>query len=85
MYRFCALYKRNLALVSVRFSAGRNTTTGAPSEKPRTCTAPQIRLYLSRISGPLLDCINIHIEVPRLSSEELTGKRMGESSATARV
>ena len=60
------------------------TPTGSPSEKPCTCTAPQIRRYLSRISGPLLDRIDIHIEVPRLSSEELMGKRTGESSATVR-
>ena len=60
------------------------TPTGSPSEKPCTCTAPQIRRYLSRISGPLLDRIDIHIEVPRLSSEELMGKRTSESSATVR-
>ena len=46
------------------------------------CTAPQIRRYLAKISGPLLDRIDIQIEVPRLSSEELMGKRAGESSAT---
>ncbi|RYX85607.1 hypothetical protein EON83_04510 [bacterium] len=34
-----------------------------------TCTAPQIRRYLAKISGPLLDRIDIHIEVPRLSSD----------------
>ena len=49
-----------------------------------TCTAPQIRRYLAKTSGPLLDRIDIHIEVPRLSSEELMGKRAGESSATVR-
>ncbi len=49
-----------------------------------TCTAPQIRRYLAKISGPLLDRSDIHIEVPRLSSEELMGKRAGESSATVR-
>ena len=49
-----------------------------------TCTAPQIRRYLAKISGPLLDRIDIHIEVPRLSSEELMGKRAGESSSTVR-
>jgi magnesium chelatase family protein len=31
-----------------------------------------------------LDRIDIHIEVPRLSSEELMGKRVGESSTTVR-
>ena len=49
-----------------------------------TCTAPQIRRYLAKISGPLLDRIDIHIEVPRLSSEELMSKRVGEASATVR-
>lgn len=58
--------------------------TGASDVKPCTCTAPQIRRYLSRISGPLLDRIDIHIEVPRLSSEELMGKRAGESSCVVR-
>jgi len=52
--------------------------------KPCTCTAPQIRRYLAKISGPLLDRIDIHIEVPRLSSDELMSKRVGESSATVR-
>jgi magnesium chelatase family protein len=52
--------------------------------KACTCTAPQIRRYLSRISGPLLDRIDIHIEVPRLSSQELMGKSTGESSACVR-
>ena len=55
-----------------------------PSVAACTCTAPEIRRYLSRISGPLLDRIDIHIEVPRLSSEELMGKRAGESSACVR-
>jgi len=49
-----------------------------------TCTAPQIRRYLAKISGPLLDRIDIHIEVPRLSSDELMSKRTGETSATVR-
>jgi magnesium chelatase family protein len=59
---------------------------GSPQDESKacTCTAPQIRRYLSRISGPLLDRIDIHIEVPRLSSEELMGKRAGEPSATVR-
>ncbi|RYZ83791.1 MAG: hypothetical protein EOP04_19270 [Proteobacteria bacterium] len=43
---------------------------GSPKEEGKscTCTAPQIRWYLSRIRGPLLDRIDLHIEVPRLSS-----------------
>ena len=57
---------------------------GSSSGKPCTCSAPQIRRYLAKISGPLLDRIDIHIEVPRLSSDELMAKRAGESSATVR-
>jgi magnesium chelatase family protein len=41
--------------------------------------------YLSRISGPILDRIDIHIEVPRLRPEELTGPAMGEKSASIRA
>src|SRR5579883_421734 len=37
-----------------------------------TCTAAQIKQYLQRISGPLLDRIDIHMEVPRLKQDELT-------------
>ncbi|MFH1846602.1 MAG: ATP-binding protein, partial [Candidatus Omnitrophota bacterium] len=44
------------------------------------CTSHQIQRYLSKISGPLLDRIDIHIEVPRLNYEKLSQKRTGESS-----
>ena len=48
--------------------------------KPCTCTAPpEIRRYRSRISGPLMDRIDIHIEVPALKYKELT-ERPSESS-----
>lgn len=48
------------------------------------CTPHQIQSYLSKISGPLLDRIDIHLEVPRLKYEHLTDKRRGESSAKIR-
>ncbi|MEA3328472.1 MAG: YifB family Mg chelatase-like AAA ATPase [Candidatus Omnitrophota bacterium] len=48
------------------------------------CTPHQIQKYLSRISGPLLDRIDIHLEVPSLTSEELTQKANGETSAEIR-
>lgn len=41
--------------------------------------------YRSRISGPLLDRIDLQIEVPALAQEELTLNAGGESSATVRV
>lgn len=50
-----------------------------------TCTGPQINKYRAKVSGPLLDRIDIHIEVPALTIDELTGKaRSGESSADMR-
>ena len=44
----------------------------------------EIEKYLGRISGPLLDRIDIHIEVPAVKFHELTEKRIGESSAQIR-
>ena len=40
--------------------------------------------YLKRISGPLVDRIDIHIEVPRVDYEKLTDERTGEPSAASR-
>jgi len=54
-------------------------------KRPCTCQAQQIRRYLARISGPLLDRIDIHIEVPRLAPAELMGKHTGETSLTVRT
>ncbi len=44
------------------------------------CSAGQIQRYLSKISGPLLDRIDIHLEVPRLKYEQLSQRRTGEHS-----
>lgn len=52
--------------------------------KPCTCTPHMISKYLQRISGPLLDRIDIHVEVPRLKQDELLSKRAGESSSAIR-
>ena len=38
------------------------------------CTPPQVEKYMSRISGPLMDRIDIHIEVPAVPFEELSAK-----------
>lgn len=45
------------------------------------CTPYQVQRYLGRISGPLLDRIDIHIEVPRVNYEDLAGALPGEPSA----
>ncbi len=46
------------------------------------CSAQQIRQYQGRISGPLLDRIDIHIEVPSISYRDIASRTAGESSAT---
>ncbi|RKY86393.1 magnesium chelatase [candidate division KSB1 bacterium] len=49
-----------------------------------SCTVPQIQRYRSRISGPLLDRIDIHIEVPAVPYKDLAGKATGETSQMIR-
>ena len=46
-----------------------------------TCSPVQIQKYRSKISGPLLDRIDIHIEVPRVDFKDLGTRQAGESSA----
>jgi magnesium chelatase family protein len=48
------------------------------------CSAGAIARYQKRISGPLLDRIDIHLEVPRVEYERLADKRAGEPSAVVR-
>jgi len=48
--------------------------------KACTCTSPMIQKYMSKISGPLLDRIDIHIEVPAVKYKELSSSVKGESS-----
>lgn len=48
------------------------------------CTPYQIQRYLGKISGPLLDRIDIHLSVPRLKYDELTQRRKGDPSETIR-
>ncbi len=49
-----------------------------------SCTPPQIQKYLARISGPLLDRIDIQIEVPAVRYKELSSEINGESSDSIR-
>jgi magnesium chelatase family protein len=52
--------------------------------KECTCSPPIIQRYMSKISGPLLDRIDIHIEVPAVKYKELATKAEGESSEMIR-
>ena len=50
--------------------------------KACTCSPGIVTKYQKRISGPLLDRIDIHIEVPRVEYDKLSDQRLGEPSAT---
>jgi magnesium chelatase family protein len=55
------------------------------SQEPCTCAQALVTKYQKRISGPLLDRIDIHIEVPRVDYEKLSGDRVGEPSESIRA
>lgn len=57
---------------------------GDPQRECR-CTPTQISRYRSRVSGPLLDRIDLHVEVPAISYKELSSTEPGETSAAMRV
>jgi magnesium chelatase family protein len=50
-------------------------------QKACTCSSSIVTKYQKRISGPLLDRIDIHIQVPRVAYEKLSDDRLGEPSA----
>ncbi len=50
-----------------------------------TCSPALIARYRQRLSGPLLDRIDIHVEVPRVEYEKLSDSRRGEASAQIRA
>jgi len=50
-----------------------------------TCSRSMIESYRKRISGPMMDRIDIHVEVPRVEYEKLSGNTLGESSAHIRA
>ena len=48
------------------------------------CTPAQVQRYLGKISGPLMDRIDLHVEVAPVDFDEMSADREGESSATVR-
>src|SRR5678809_1726284 len=49
------------------------------------CTPPQIQRYMSKISGPLMDRIDIQVDVPAVPYKELSNTRAAESSQMIRT
>ncbi|MBN9657506.1 MAG: YifB family Mg chelatase-like AAA ATPase [Acidobacteria bacterium] len=56
---------------------------GDPTRECR-CTGAQIQMYMGKISGPLLDRIDLHIEIPAVPYQELRSRDTGLSSAEMR-
>ncbi len=56
----------------------------ASAQRPCTCSPKRVERYRSRLSGPLLDRIDLHVALPALSIDELQQSRPGESSAAIR-
>lgn len=53
----------------------------SPEHETCTCSPPQIQKYRNRISGPLLDRIDLHVEVPKISFTDMHKETPPESSA----
>ncbi len=54
------------------------------TQKECSCNTPQIQRYMAKISGPLLDRIDIHIEVPSVKYKDLSDTQKGEKSEQIR-
>lgn len=55
------------------------------SQKACVCSPSAVTRYKKRLSGPLVDRIDIHVEVPRVAYEKLAGVGVGEPSASVRA
>src|SRR5437016_13042420 len=64
--------------------AAMNPTPDGKMPGESHCSPREIQNYLNRISGPLLDRIDIHVEVPAVKFREITAERTGETSAQIR-
>ena len=53
----------------------------AGTERPCQCTSTDVRRYRARVSGPLLDRVDLHVGVPPVDLARLTGDEAGETSA----
>jgi magnesium chelatase family protein len=64
--------------------AAMNPTPDGKMPGESRCSPREIHNYLNRISGPLLDRIDLHVEVPAVKFREITADRAGETSAQIR-
>jgi magnesium chelatase family protein len=64
--------------------AAMNPTPDGKMPAESRCSPREIQHYLGRISGPLLDRIDLHVEVPAVKFQEISAERTGETSAQVR-
>jgi len=64
--------------------AAMNPTPDGKMPAESRCTPREIQNYLGRISGPLLDRIDLHVEVPAVKFRDITSERTGEASTQVR-
>ena len=64
--------------------AAMNPTPDGKMPGDSHCSPREIQNYLARISGPLLDRIDLHVEVPAVKFREMSAERVGETSAQVR-
>jgi len=64
--------------------AAMNPTPDGKMPAESRCSPREIQNYRSRVSGPLLDRIDLHIEVPAVKFRDITAERTGETSAQIR-
>jgi magnesium chelatase family protein len=67
--------------------ANQRCPCGHYGDPARACTCPEsaVSRYKKRLSGPLLDRIDLHVEVPRVEHEKLSADGLAESTATVRA
>lgn len=68
----------------VRYGCPCGFAGGATRVRACSCVPSQIQKYRSRVSGPLLDRMDIHLEVHPVTLSELTGESRGEPSSAIR-
>ena len=79
--RFTVNYPASFMLVA---SMNPSPSGYFPDDPNNTSSAYEMQRYMSKLSGPLLDRIDIHIEVQKVEFEQLTEKRKGEKSEDIR-
>ena len=79
--RFTVNYPASFMLVA---SMNPSPSGYFPDDPNNTSTTAEMQRYMNKLSGPLLDRIDIHIEVQKVEFEQLSDKRKGEESKTIR-